>query len=253
MSVMTEGSKKLPAPAIRDPPRSSRAPRWTLVLTCASSSAAIFGVASGPMSVFGSMGSPMRRARMPPTRRRSKSSATDSTTMNRLAAMHDWPLLIVRAVTATVAARSTSAVASTTNGSLPPSSSTVFLSWRPATAATSRPAGSLPVSVTPAMRLSAMSPETRSAPMSSVWNTPEGQPARRNRSSSASAHCGTFDACLSSATFPAASAGAANRTTCQKGKFHGITARITPSGWKATNPTSRPAFTMTSRASISSA
>ena len=38
-----------------------------------------------------------------------------------------------------------------------------------------------------------------SEPMSSVWKTPSGEPARRNRSSSASAHCGTFEACLSSA------------------------------------------------------
>ena len=30
---------------------------------------------------------------------------------------------------------------------------------------------------------------------------------------------------------PAISAGAANRTTCQSGKFHGITASTGPSGW----------------------
>ena len=46
----------------------------------------------------------------------------------------------------------------------------------------------------------------------------------------ASAHCGTFDACLSNPTLPAIRAGAAKRNTCQKGKFHGITARIGPIG-----------------------
>ena len=46
-----------------------------------------------------------------------------------------------------------------------------------------------------------------------------------------SAVCGTFDACLSRPTLPAISAGAAKRTTCQNGKFHGITASTGPSGW----------------------
>ena len=95
-----------------------------------------------------------------------------------------------------------------------------------------RPAASLPVTVTAAMRSSAMSPATGSVPMSSVWKTPSGAPARRNRSSSASAHCGTFEACLRRPTFPATSAGAANRITCQKGKFQGMTASTTPSGSK---------------------
>ena len=42
---------------------------------------------------------------------------------------------------------------------------------------------------------------------------------------------GTLDACLSSPTLPAMSAGAANRMTCHSGKFHGITANTGPSGW----------------------
>ncbi len=48
------------------------------------------------------------------------------------------------------------------------------------------------------------------------------------------AHCGTLDECLSSITFPAASAGSPARNACQNGKFHGMTARITPSGWNLT-------------------
>src|SRR5258706_308050 len=52
--------------------------------------------------------------------------------MNRFAAMHDWPLLSVLALTAVDAAAATSALGRTTNGSLPPSSSTTFLSCRPA-------------------------------------------------------------------------------------------------------------------------
>ena len=44
----------------------------------------------------------------------------------------------------------------------------------------------------------------------------------------ASAHCGTLEACFSSPTLPAMSAGAAKRKTCQNGKFHGITASTGP-------------------------
>ncbi len=144
----------------------------------------------------------------------------------------------MRALTAVAIARGRSALASTMNGSLPPSSSTVFLMCLPAVDATSRPAPSLPVRVTAATRSSAMIAATASDPTSSVWNTPTGAPARANRSASASAHCGTFDACLSRPTLPAASAGAANRITCQNGKFQGITASTAPIGWKKT--ASRP-------------
>ena len=158
--------------------------------------------------------------------------------MKRLAAMHDCPLLMMRALTAVATARGRSALARTMNASLPPSSSTLFLMLRPAAPAMSRPAPSLPVTVTAATRSSAMIAATRSDPTSSVWNTPAGAPARAKRSSSASAHWGTFDACLSRPTLPAASAGAANRITCQKGKFQGITASTAPRGWKKT--ASRP-------------
>jgi hypothetical protein len=44
-----------------------------------------------------------------------------------------------------------------------------------------------------------------------------------------------LDACFSKPTLPAASAGAANRTTCQNGKFHGITASTAPRGWNWTS------------------
>ncbi len=76
-----------------------------------------------------------------------------------------------------------------------------------------------------------MSDATRAEATRSVWKTPSGKPARRKISSIASAHCGTFEACLSRPTFPAISAGAANRKTCQKGKFHGMIASTGPSGW----------------------
>ena len=44
---------------------------------------------------------------------------------------------------------------------------------------------------------------------------------------------GTLEACLSNPTLPAIRAGAAKRNTCQKGKFHGMTASTGPIGrWR---------------------
>ena len=102
---------------------------------------------------------------------------------------------------------------------------------RPARPATSEPAGSLPVSEAALMRGSSSRRETLPEPTSRVWNAPSGKPARRRMSSISSAHWGTFEACLSRPTLPAISAGAAKRNTCQKGKFHGITASTGPMGW----------------------
>ena len=151
--------------------------------------------------------------------------------MNRFALMQDWPLLSIRLDTAAATVESMSADGMTMNGSLPPSSRTLVLTFWPARAPTSRPAGSLPVSVTARTRSSSMMPSMTDEPTSSVWNAPSGKPARVRMSSIASATWGTFEACLSRPTLPAMSAGAAKRSTCQYGKFHGMTASTGPSGW----------------------
>ena len=117
------------------------------------------------------------------------------------------------------------------NASEPPSSSTLFLSAPPAAAPTDMPARSLPVSVTAAIRGSAMRSAMSLDSTKRLVNAPSGRPARRNRSSMASAVCGTLDACLSRPTLPSIKAGAANRMTCHMGKFHGITASTGPRGW----------------------
>ena len=151
--------------------------------------------------------------------------------MKRLAEMQDCPLLKTRAFTAVATAASRLALGITMNGSLPPNSSTTFLILFAAPIPTSTPAPSLPVSVAAATR---GSPKTRSTfcdPISNVWNTPSGNPAFRKSSSMSKADCGTIEACFSSPTFPAINAGAAKRSTCQNGKFHGITASTGPSGW----------------------
>ncbi len=72
--------------------------------------------------------------------------------MKRFAAMHDWPLLRVRACTAACTEASKSALGITINGSEPPSSSTVFFSLPPAAAPTAMPARSEPVNVAAATR-----------------------------------------------------------------------------------------------------
>ena len=152
-------------------------------------------------------------------------------TMNRLAAMQDWPLFCTRPVTAVLTASSRSTDGITMNGSLPPSSITVGLISSPQMAATDWPAGSLPVRVAASTRGSRRMRSTALDETSSVWKQPSGKPPRAMTSERYSADCGTLDACLSRPTLPAISAGAANRTACQSGKFHGITASTTPSGW----------------------
>jgi hypothetical protein len=112
--------------------------------------------------------------------------------------------------------------------------STLFFSAAPAAAATNAPARSEPVSVTAATRGSAISLALTSGTLPAATirlvKTPSGAPACRKTSSSAIAVPETFGACLSSAVLPARIAGAAKRITCQSGKFHGMTAKITPIG-----------------------
>ena len=82
--------------------------------------------------------------------------------MKRLAALQAWPPFSRRAPTAASTTVSRSSVASTRNGSEPPSSSTTFLRLRPAISATAAPARPEPVSETPWTRLSAIT--------SAIWS-----------------------------------------------------------------------------------
>jgi hypothetical protein len=107
---------------------------------------------SGPKLVAGSAGSPGRiaakRSRMA-RRNRSKISAS---TKNRLEATQLWPMLLSRPFVAASAVRSSRSASSTMNGSLPPSSSTLLVTFAPASCATDPPARSLPGSDTPRTR-----------------------------------------------------------------------------------------------------
>src|SRR3712207_1694070 len=136
------GSKNQPGRSTRFPPASTVAPLPTASWTYLSTSSRPDSVASGPTWVSSSIGSPTVSAPIFSANSRVNSSATSRCTKNRLAAMQLCPLFWLRAVTATSAALSRSAEGMTMNGSLPPSSSTVFFSASPAMAATDCPARS---------------------------------------------------------------------------------------------------------------
>ncbi len=97
------------------------------------------------------------------------------------------------------------------NGSLPPSSIVLFFSAWPASAATADPARSLPVNATPRIRLSAITLADCSLVMKTLVHVPTGAPASMNNFSNASAHCGTFGACLQMMVLPSMRFGPATR------------------------------------------
>ena len=74
----------------------------------------------------------------------------------------------------------------------------------------------------------------RALPISNVRERSFGKPASRNTCSMASAQPGTFEESFITVPLPAIMPGDANRKTYKNGKFHGITASTTPSGWKMT-------------------
>ena len=152
--------------------------------------------------------------------------------MKRLAAMHDWPLLIDARLDGgldrrvEIGARHDDervAAAQLEHGLLELlAGGGCHLRARRA---------SLPVSVTAAMRGSSITRATCVRADQQRLERAFGEAGAPENLFDRSAHCGTFEACLSSTTLPAISAGAAKRNTCQNGKFHGITASTGPSGW----------------------
>ena len=134
-------------------------------------------------------------------------------TISRLDAVHAWPVFCIRPEVAALTVAAMSSASSTMNGSLPPSSSTDFFRCLPARAPTELPARSLPVSVTPWMRGSAMTCSTSSMRRNVLVKTPSGAPASVNSCSMATAHCGVISACLRITVLPSTRFGPATRTT----------------------------------------
>ncbi len=97
---------------------------------------------------------------------------------------------------------------------------------------------SLPTAVEPvnvSLRTSGLavsSPPIACAGPITTFNTPGGIPARSASAAMASADSGVSGAGLITMVQPAASAGAALRAIMALGKFHGVMAATTPTGWR---------------------
>jgi hypothetical protein len=110
-----------------------------------------------------------------------------------------------------------------------PNSSKDFLIFKPAIEATSPPAFPLPVRLTP-FTASCSRISFTTLPYFKVLENPFRKPASKRTSSIAFPLPKQIEACFRTTVFPAKIAGTANLNTCQKGKFQGITPRITPLG-----------------------
>src|ERR1700722_14828227 len=120
-------------------------------------------------------------------------------------------------------------------GALPPSSSDIFFTV-PAHCAINF----LPISVEPvnvSLRtagLEVISPPIAAADPVMTLNTPLGRPARWASSANASAEYGVWVAGLQTMVQPARIAGPALRVIMAAGKFQGVMAATTPTGWRST-------------------
>ena len=79
-----------------------------------------------------------------------------------------------------------------------------------------------------------ISPPIADAEPVTTLNTPAGTPARTASSASANAENGVCVAGFNTMVQPAASAGPALRVIIADGKFHGVMAATTPTGWRST-------------------
>ena len=130
-------------------------------------------------------------------------------------------------------ASSRSASSNTMKGALPPSSIVVRLSVGAHCSSSSLPTAVLPVKLS--LRTSGL--PVSSAPISwglptTTLKQPAGKPARSASSAIASADRGVSSAGLTTTVQPAASAGATLRAIIALGKFQGVMAATTPTGWR---------------------
>ena len=198
-------------------------------------------MANGPSSVSSSVPRPTVSSRNIATTPSVNSSASDSWTMNRFGAMQTWPPLRSLAAFTALTALSTSPSSRTTNGALPPSSSETFIDVSMAFAASAWPTSVEPVKVNLRRRSSSRMAETFFAvPVGSTWTTPAGTPASSSSFARYSMVSGVFDAGLAMIVQPAASAGAILRAPMASGKFHGVIARVGPTGWRTVTRRERP-------------
>ena len=163
------------------------------------------------------------------------SSYTPSWTSSRFAHTQVWPMLRNFDATAPSTAAPRSASSKTMKGALPPSSRLTFF-----TVPAHCPISCLPIPVEPVkLNLRTTGFEVISRPISDdlpviTLNTPAGTPARSASSARARAESGVAVAGLTTIGHPAARAGPALRVIMAAGKFHGVTAAVTPTGSRVT-------------------
>ncbi len=187
---------------------------------------------SGPTVTPSSVPRPTFSAAIRSANFAANSSATDSWTRNRLAAVQASPMLRIFASIAPSTAFSRSASAKTRNGALPPSSIETRSSWSADCLTSILPIGVEPVKVSLRSRSSPISGAITS-PVSWVeitLSTPAGRPTSAIRSASASIVNGVCWAGLTTIVQPAAIAGPILRVPIASGKFHGVIISTGPTG-----------------------
>src|SRR5689334_3287040 len=121
------------------------------------------------------------------------------------------------------------------NGALPPNSSDSFLRVPEDCDMSFLPISVEPVNVSlRTIGLDVISPPISLALPVRMFSTPAGMPARAASSAIANAEYGVWAAGLHTNVQPAASAGPALRVIIAAGKFQGVIAATTPTGWRKT-------------------
>ena len=161
------------------------------------------------------------------------SSATDSWTRNRLAAVQASPMFRILAAMAPSTALSRSASSNTMNGAFPPSSMEVRRTFCAASAMRRLPTGVEPVKET--LRSRGVREQRAGDPggadaEDTTFSTPAGRPASSMVWAKSWAVSGVSLAGLSTMVQPAAMAGATLRVAMARGKFQGVISRQGPTG-----------------------
>ncbi len=153
----------------------------------------------------------------------------------RLAQTQVWPALRYFEIIAPSTAASISASSNTMKGALPPSSSEIRLMVGAHCAIKRRPTSVEPVkdSLRTISLLVSSAPISRALPVT-ICRTPAGIPAFSANTPRARAVSGVRSAGRTIIVQPAARAGAALRVIIAAGKFHGVIAAVTPTGWRIT-------------------
>ena len=130
-----------------------------------------------------------------------------------------------------------SASSKTTNGACPPSSSERRLTWSADARMSSLPTSVEPVKEILRTRGSPNSVEATSPVRREVMTltTPAGTPASSMQRTTSSAVSGVAEAGLTIIVQPAARAGPSLRVIIAAGKFQGVIAAVTPTGWRSTS------------------